>query len=144
MLLTAIEDAERLWRQGRPADAFAAYRAALHHTLTSGDPLSSADVVALERFADLAALLGEHDAAEHALDAMADLCAAAGNVYAEDYAVLKRTLVLHQGERLQHALEALYRRRRSATSIRSRSISRRCPAGKRPCAGPAPTPPIAR
>jgi hypothetical protein len=107
-LVATIESAERLWKQGDLAPAFEFYRDALQATLDSTASLSAADLVALERFADLAVLVGNGEAAAQALSVMADVCAAAGNDYAEDYAVLKGALVAQQNGRLKHALSLIY------------------------------------
>ena len=107
-VVAGIDQAERLWKQGDLVMAFAAYRQAVHATLASAENLSAADVVALERFADLAVLLGETEAAMQALSTMADLCEAAGNAYGKDYAVLKAVLAAHQDGQIRRALELMY------------------------------------
>jgi hypothetical protein len=108
-LVAAIEQAERLWRHGDAVQAFDVYKRALPMLMDVHDP-SSADVVALERFADLGALLGQTDVAEQALLLMASLCEEAGNAYGEDYALLKAALVMHQSGRIRRALALVYSR----------------------------------
>jgi CHAT domain-containing protein len=107
-LSTVIEQAERLWKQGDLGRAFETYRHALHVTENEPAEVTAADVVALERFADLAVLSGQMEAAEQALSVMADLCEASGNVYGKDYAALKTVLALHQNGQIRRALALMY------------------------------------
>jgi CHAT domain-containing protein len=103
-----IEQAERSWRDGNVKRAFETYRDALHVTTNEAAEFTAADIVALERFADLAVLLGQIGPAENALAVMAKLCEAAGNVYGKDYAALKTVLALHQNGQLHRALALMY------------------------------------
>jgi CHAT domain-containing protein len=109
-LLEAAAEAERLWKGGAPEAAFTGYRLALQARLHAADQITSADLVAIERFADLAVLLGYTDAAQQSLTVMAELCAAANNEYGEDFAILKAVLATHAGGRLDTALALLYSR----------------------------------
>jgi CHAT domain-containing protein len=109
-LTDAIEAAEQLWKKGELAAAFDAYHEGIQLSLQSTGGRSAADLVVLERFADLAVLVGRTDSALWALSVMADLCAAGGNEYGEDYATLKAVLVAHQGGQVAHARGLMYSR----------------------------------
>src|SRR4051812_38098845 len=109
-VVDALEAAEQLWKNGELAAAFEAYERGIHISLQATGRHSAADVVVLERFADLSVLLGHMAAAIWALSVMSDLCAAAGNGYGDDYATLKAALVAHQDGQVSHALGLMYSR----------------------------------
>lgn len=109
-LVVGIEEAEQLSKKGDPGAAFEAYQQVLRIRFQSAEDLSAADMVALERFADLAVLLGRTEAAMESLSIMADLFGAAGNAYGEDYAALKAVLAAHQNGQLRRALALFYSR----------------------------------
>jgi len=96
-LNTAIQNAESLARHGDWNGALAEYRSILQdvikvegHRLPA---LRAMHLVVIDRFADLAVLLGYTAAAVELLSAMAALSGATGDSYGRDYASVKRMLI---------------------------------------------------
>jgi hypothetical protein len=87
---------EELRQAGRYTDALDGYlaiiEARLEKLIGGGEPaeLSAADLVILERMADVAALLGHHEVADDLLAAMVDQLEQVENYVGADYASLKR------------------------------------------------------
>ncbi len=109
---------EELRQAGRYADALDGYiaiiEARLEKLIGGGGPagLSAADLVILERMADLAALLGHHEAADDLLAAMVEQLELVENYVGADYASLKRIHLALGCGRLRDA-DALLRDMRS-------------------------------
>ncbi len=110
-LEAGVRRAEEHIGAGRFGDALAAYHKLLAGRLAAtrrdASPLVAADLVIVERLAELSVLFGEHEAADELLAGMAGLNREAGNLYGADWATLKRLhLALGRGE-LRHADELL-------------------------------------
>jgi CHAT domain-containing protein len=113
--------AEDEFERGEFASALLRYRQVLLDFLAESDPtqgiatrLTEAEVVMLERLADLAALFGEWDEAQQLLTSLRQLFEDAGNLYAADYICLKQVALEIGRGRLRHARQLL---REMATSI---------------------------
>lgn len=109
----ALQDAEDLYRAGRHHEAFAAYEALLRARLArqqAGEaPLTSvAELVVVERLAQLAQLVGCTAATDLLLDAAAALCRAAGNGYAAAYYTLQRAASALEHGRLHDCGDRLH------------------------------------
>ncbi|WP_157663644.1 CHAT domain-containing tetratricopeptide repeat protein [Burkholderia ubonensis] len=89
-----IQSAENDLRAGNLKVAYDAYRTLLKRLLErrtySQHAFRAADLVVIERLAELAVLFGHAKAADSLLRAMIELCDGAGNVLGADYARLKR------------------------------------------------------
>src|SRR6202023_719689 len=89
-----VQLAEDRYRGGDFGGALEGYRGILAGRLAagrgSGAHFRAADLVVIERLADLSALFGMFDAADDLLNGMAGLTRSAGNDLAADYAELKR------------------------------------------------------
>jgi tetratricopeptide (TPR) repeat protein len=89
-----VQTAEDAFRRGDYAGALDQYRRLLTDRLTGGKgtarDLRAADLVVIERLADLSALFGLFDAADDLLRAMVDLTRSAQNDLAADYTQMKR------------------------------------------------------
>jgi CHAT domain-containing protein len=92
---------------GRMATALRAYRDLLAGRLVarslSSVELVAADLVIIERTAELSVLFGDYAAADELLAAMAQLCLQAGNVYGADWTTLKRIQIALAGSKLRDA-----------------------------------------
>ncbi len=90
--------AELLYHGGRYGAALDAYRELagrrLERRLRSDGPWLEADLVLLERLAELSVLLGRLEAADSALAAGVEICRRAGDRYGGDYMAVKRIQVL--------------------------------------------------
>lgn len=90
----SVTDAENLWRTGRLAAAAEIYEnillKRLRETANDINSLTAADLVIIERLADLSILLGNSEAADSLLDGIGKLTAEAGNIFAADYIKIKR------------------------------------------------------
>lgn len=111
-MLTGIEAAEEELAAGRYHSALDAYANLLRKRLATiddeGGKFIAADLVIVERLAELSTLFGLFAAANDLLDAVVKLCERAGNDVASDYAQLKRAeLALARG-RLHEAQEILH------------------------------------
>lgn len=100
-LQDGVHQAESYWRRGECDRAFETYRSLLAQRLASltdrglsADELSAADLLVIERLADLAVPFGRFQAADELLAGMASLCERAGNRLAADYASVKRLRLL--------------------------------------------------
>jgi hypothetical protein len=93
-LEAGVRRAEEQWRQGDLTAALHSYTDLLAQRLASGQEavatLTAADLVVIERLADLAVPLGYAQAADDLLTSMVALNERAGNRYGADYASLKR------------------------------------------------------
>jgi hypothetical protein len=97
-----VNRAERHWEQGDFGAAVETYRDLLSRRLSAINAgvasFMAADVVVVERLADLSMLFNLGDAADDLLSGMAVLNEQAGNAYGADYARLKRVhLALGRG-----------------------------------------------
>lgn len=105
----AVQIAEAQWARGELLAALGSYRALLLARLAgqrahpAATTLAAADLVIIERLADLAVLCGQFDAAATLLGSMSDLCRRAGNIYGADYAALKHLQVMLGKGELQQA-----------------------------------------
>src|SRR5262245_38332203 len=110
-LEAGVQRAEDFCRRGAYGAALDTYRALLGERLACGSGsvahLRAADLVIIERLADLSALFGLFDAADDLISAMAALTRAAGNDVAADYAQLKRVELSLAHVALQAAFEQL-------------------------------------
>jgi tetratricopeptide (TPR) repeat protein len=92
----AFQQAQGRFLRGDWLGAFEAFRSILFQRISGsgfdGEAAfpTQADLLIVERTADLAFLLGQREAADYLLAGMGDLCQQAGNVYGADYACLKR------------------------------------------------------
>jgi tetratricopeptide (TPR) repeat protein len=93
-----MESAEADLRASRLQQAFDGYREIMKRLLDrrteGGKQFRGADLMVIERLAELAVLFGHAQAADDLLRAMVTLCDEAGNTIAADYARLKRVEVL--------------------------------------------------
>src|SRR5262245_20560130 len=102
-LEAGAQRAEEQWQRGNLAAALAIYRSLLFERLTAKSQRKiaafiSADIVIIDRLADLALLLEYDGAAEQLLESMSDLYTRSGNLYGADYTALKRIhLALERG-----------------------------------------------
>jgi hypothetical protein len=94
-LEAGVQAGEDAFRAGRYRDALQLYCQLLAGRLRSGNGgtshLSAADLVVVERVAELATLFGLFDAADDLLQGVVELARGAGNDLAADYTLLKRT-----------------------------------------------------
>jgi hypothetical protein len=107
----AMQAAEDLLRAGRHRDALVAYMRLLDRRqaerLDTGRAARSADLLLIERTAELASMCALVDAADDLLLAMAQFCRSEGNDQAADYAQLKRAEVLIGHDRVRAAFDVL-------------------------------------
>lgn len=108
-----MQEAENNWQRGDFAVAFAQYQSLLRERLLAGGcksalaTLTAADMVIIERTADLAILFGYTEAADNLLAGMMMLNQQAGNRYGADYIMLKRINLALQRGLLREADELL-------------------------------------
>src|SRR5438874_5552914 len=97
-LEAGAQAAEEAFAAGRYRAALGAYGDLLHGRLATAASLGAADLVVIERLAELATLFGWFEAADNLLEAMVVLCREAKNELAADYAHMKRVeLALARG-----------------------------------------------
>jgi hypothetical protein len=107
-LQIAVQEAETAFRDGRFPAALERYRQILSQRLEGPSAVSApgaADMVVIERLADLSLLFGAQDAADDLIGAVVLLGAGAGNFVAADYASLKRADIALARGRARDALE---------------------------------------
>jgi tetratricopeptide (TPR) repeat protein len=106
-----VQRSEDAFARGDYGAALDGYRSLLADRLSAqgGTPagFGAADLVIIERLADLSALFGIAAAADDLLAAMVALTRRAGNVVAADYAQMKRVELALGRDRLREALEHL-------------------------------------
>lgn len=109
-LAAGIEAAEEDLAAGRYRAALDSYAKLLGGRLaaTNGaDGLGAADLIVVERLAELAILFGQFAAADDLLDAMVGLCSQAGNFLASDHALLKRVELAFASGRIDDSYNLL-------------------------------------
>lgn len=113
----AVQEAEQRRRHGDLSGAFESYKTILTKRLIgrqTGQPavesLKAADLIVMERLAELSVLFGYHEAADNLLNAVAGLCQQADNRYGADYAMLRRiylAVTLGQVDKALNLLQSL-------------------------------------
>lgn len=112
-LEAAVRIAESHWSAGNLGRAYQAYQAILKNQVLSkgapanGSSFTAADLVVMERTADLAVIFNEGGAADGLFLAIIQLSEAAGNFFVADYASLKRIHLALQYSRYREAYEML-------------------------------------
>src|SRR5262245_40503970 len=106
-----VQRAEDLYRRGEYGIALDAYLKLLADRLSSGlglvEHLGAADLVVIDRLADLSALFGMFDAADDLISAIVALTRKVGNDVAADYCQLKRVELNIRMRALHPAFEGL-------------------------------------
>lgn len=104
-LLEAIQQAENTRRQGNAQEALQCYLDILKRRLADTNRVgasarwTAADLVVIDRTAELALFLGHLDAADGLMNGMAQLCLREQNVYVADFATVRRGLIaLNRGQ----------------------------------------------
>ena len=98
-LEAAVQRAEDHWRRGAWTAALDAYAEILTRRLALKVELTAADLVVVDRVADLASLFGQSEAADNLLAGSVSLLRAAGNQNGANYTLLKRVdLALGRGK----------------------------------------------
>ena len=110
----AVQEAEEQRRRGDVAEALNSYKTILRKRLLDHQPdqpavqsLKAADLIVMDRLAELSLLFGHGEAADNLLNGMAGLCGQADNAYGADYATLRRIYLAVSLGQLDKALNLL-------------------------------------
>ncbi len=112
-LESAVRIAESHWRAGNLERAYQTYQQILKDQVllkrgpADGSSFGAADLVVMERTADLAVIFNEGEAADSLFVTIIQLSESAGNLFAADYARLKRIHLALQNSHYREAYEML-------------------------------------
>ncbi len=123
MLEAAVQQAEEQHRRGDSRGALVQYLEILKDRLASRVEIQAADLVVIERLADLSILFGEIQAADLQLQSLVGLLELAGNQYGADYARLKRAQLLIGSNDLRASYQILLDMSASIRDIRKIEFS---------------------